>query len=171
MWRVRGSHFIMAAGPPLSISSRTGFKVGSSRTWAIRCSSCSLWAGLVRFDSIPDIAGSCNSSQQYYLKSWWKYFQPTKDLKHLLSSTLSSLLPLAHKELTIWQLTFAELLNSDAPNKWAITKWIHDKATKKQSGNSGLCMWANSWPLLHSQIERARQGSLPAWGHSPNVQP
>nr|PNR49293.1 hypothetical protein PHYPA_011189 [Physcomitrium patens] len=49
-----------AAGPPVSISSSTGFRVGSSRTAAMRCSSCSLCAGFVRFDSMPDIAGSCN---------------------------------------------------------------------------------------------------------------
>ncbi|KAG2553590.1 hypothetical protein PVAP13_9KG535700 [Panicum virgatum] len=42
------AHFIMAAGPPVSISARTGLRVGFSIMRAIRGSSCSLCAGSVR---------------------------------------------------------------------------------------------------------------------------
>lgn len=72
-------HFIMAAGPPPSISSRTGFRAGSSRTWAIRCSSCSLWAGLVKFEIMPDIAGSCNTYTGILVKKlWWRCIKLAK---------------------------------------------------------------------------------------------
>ncbi|BAS87393.1 Os03g0851750 [Oryza sativa Japonica Group] len=55
-------YFIMAAGPPFSISSRMGLREGSSFMRAMRASSCSLWAGLVRPPSMDDMAGSCISA-------------------------------------------------------------------------------------------------------------
>jgi hypothetical protein len=54
--------FIMAAGPPASISSRMGLSDGSSFMRATRASSCSLLAGLVSPPSIVAMAGSCISA-------------------------------------------------------------------------------------------------------------
>lgn len=49
---------IIADGPPRSISSRIGFKDGSSLMCAILSSSLSLWAGFDKLSSMLDMAGS-----------------------------------------------------------------------------------------------------------------
>jgi len=49
---------IIAAGPPFSISSKMGFREGSSLMRAIRSSNWLLWTGLTKFSSMLDIDGS-----------------------------------------------------------------------------------------------------------------